>query len=242
MLNQEFDSGEINHLFSGFIGLLVISNEPSECVQPCKCSFDHPSERLRGKSFCSVRCVADFNLYVEILLNLIGHLTSVTSVHEYLPEGRPEEGGVLTKWIGQSGVMFRRVVNPSSQYKAIAIHNHTALDAFDFLVGIKPVITHPVAPLDTLSIKCSHTGCVIPATLLSDLHNRLFYKMLYASVLPPFTQDFIDGLPFREILREHTPLTSTDQKDVSDRSLFYAYENFFLLSTLWLRVFHAPNV
>lgn len=43
MLNQEFDSGEINHLFSGFIGLLVISNEPSECVQPCKCSFDHPS-------------------------------------------------------------------------------------------------------------------------------------------------------------------------------------------------------
>ena len=86
--------------------------------------------------------------------------------------------------------MSGRIVNLSIQYKAIAVYNDTALYIFDSLVGIHPVVSHSCGPLDTLSVKCSHTGYAILAALPSNLHNCLFYEMLYVSVLLSFTKEF----------------------------------------------------
>ena len=212
MIYQEFDSGKINHFLGSFISLLIVSCETSESIQPCESSLDHPSKRLRRESLCTVRCVTDFNIYVEIFFYLIGHISSVTSVNEYLPEGRPEKRGILTDRPGEFGIMMRRIVNSPPHDESITVYHDTALHTFDLFIGIKAVVTHPVTPPDALRIKRSCDRNVILPVLLPDPHNRLFYKKLDTSVISPFTEELIHRLPFGKILREHTPLTSADQQ------------------------------
>lgn len=57
MIYQKLDSRKINHFLSGFIGLLIISCEPSESVKPGECSFHDPSKKFGCEVFGSVGCV-----------------------------------------------------------------------------------------------------------------------------------------------------------------------------------------
>lgn len=57
MIYQKLDSRKINHFLSGFIGLLIISCEPSESVKPGECSFHDPSKKFGCEVFGSVGSV-----------------------------------------------------------------------------------------------------------------------------------------------------------------------------------------
>ncbi len=57
MIYQKLDSRKINHFLSGFIGLLIISCEPSESVKPGECSFHDPSKKFGCEALGSVGSV-----------------------------------------------------------------------------------------------------------------------------------------------------------------------------------------
>lgn len=57
MIYQELDSRKINHFLSGFIGLLIVSCEPSEYGKPGECSFNDPYKKFGCKAFGSVGSV-----------------------------------------------------------------------------------------------------------------------------------------------------------------------------------------
>lgn len=57
MIYQKLDSRKINHFLSGFIGLLIISCEPSESVKPGECSFHDPTKKFGCKALGSVGSV-----------------------------------------------------------------------------------------------------------------------------------------------------------------------------------------
>lgn len=57
MIYQKLDSRKINHFLSGFIGLLIVSCEPSESVKSGECSFHDPSKKFGCKALGSVGCV-----------------------------------------------------------------------------------------------------------------------------------------------------------------------------------------
>ena len=63
MIYQELDSRKIDHFLCGFIGLLIVSCEPSESVNPCECSFHDPSQRLGRKAYGAIRSIADLKFY-----------------------------------------------------------------------------------------------------------------------------------------------------------------------------------
>ena len=57
MIYQKLDSRKIHHFLSGFIGLLIVSCEPSESVKSGECSFHDPSKKFGCKALGSVGSV-----------------------------------------------------------------------------------------------------------------------------------------------------------------------------------------
>ena len=276
MINQELDGRKIDHFLSGFLGLLIVSCEPSESVQPGECPFYDPSQRLGSKTFGSVWGVADFKFYHKVGLYLIRNLSAIPSVYENFLKCRPKERCLLAERIGKFGIMLSGIVNRSTENETIAVNHDIAFDSFDLLVGIKTVVALTVAPFDTLGIQCSDRRTFVLFAFLSDSHDCLFYEMFDMAVLSPLTEKLIDRLPFRKILGKHSPLAAADQQvqdclEYGAQGIFtvpaiifkeyFVYirpltlgqmclieesymhdKTFFLLTTLWLRVFRAPNV
>lgn len=81
---QKFDSCKINEFFSRFIGTFIVPCQPSELVEPREGSFHDLSERLRRKPVGSLRGRADFDINVEISLDIIYDLPLVSSINKPL--------------------------------------------------------------------------------------------------------------------------------------------------------------
>lgn len=82
MIKQKFDSSKIDESLCRFIGIFIVPCESSETVEPDERPFHNPSERLRCKSACSVRGIADFYINVEISLDIIDDLTAIAPVNK----------------------------------------------------------------------------------------------------------------------------------------------------------------
>ncbi len=131
MIYQELDSGKINHFLSGFIGLLIVSCEPPESVEPSECPFHDPSKRLGSKTFGAIGSIADLKFYHKIGLYLLCNLSAILSVHENFLECRPKESCLPTQGIGKSGIMLPGTAHCPSEDEAVAVNHYIAFDSLD---------------------------------------------------------------------------------------------------------------
>ena len=230
MINQEFDSCKINHFLSGFIGLLIVSCEPSESVKPCECPFNDPSQRLGSKTFGSIGCIADLKLYHKIRHYFICNLSAISSVYKNFLKCRPKEGCLFTQRICKSGIMHSCIINGSGEDEAVAVNHDVAFDTLYLFIGIETVVALTVAPFDALCVQCADSRASVLPTFASDSHNCLVYEMFDMAVLSPLAKKLIDRLPFRKILGKHSPLASADQK-IKD-GLEYGAQGIFAVSAI----------
>ena len=230
MIYQELDSRKINHFLSGFIGLLIVSCEPSESVKPCECPFYDPSQRLGCKTFGSVWGVADFKFYHKVGLYLVRNLSTIPSVHKYFLKCRPKERCLSAEWIGKFGVMLSGIVNRPAEDETVAVNHDVAFDALYFFIGIETVVAMTVTPFDALRIQCSDRRAFALPAFSSDSHDCLFYEMFDMAILSPLAEILIDRLPFRKIPGEHPPLATADQQ-IQD-SLKYGAQGIFAVSAI----------
>ena len=276
MIYQELDSCKINHFLSGFIGLLIVSCEPSESVKPCECSFHDPSQRLGRKAVGPVGSVADLKFYQKVRLYLLCNLSAIPSVHKNFLKCGPKVRCLLAEWIGKFGIMLPGTVNCPSEDKTVAVNHDVAFDALYFFIGIKAVVAVTVAPFYALCVQRSDSRALVLPASPSDSHDCLLYEVFYMAVLSPLAEILINRLPFRKIFGEHSPLATADQQiqdclEYGAQGIFavsaiifkehFVYirpltlgqmclieesymhdKTFFLLTTLWLRVFRAFNL
>lgn len=230
MINQELDSGKINHFLSGFIGLLIVSCEPSESVKPCECPFHDPSQRFGCKSFGPVGSVADFKFYHKVGLYLIRNLTAITSVHKNFLKCRPKERCLFAEWICKFGIMLSGIVDCTAEDEAIAVNYNVSFDAFYLFIGIETIVAVTVAPFNALRVQRPDRRAFVLLAFTSDSHDCLFYEMLDMAILSPFAEKLIDRLPFRKITGKHSPLTPADQQ-IQD-SLEYGAQGIFTVPAI----------
>ena len=230
MIYQELDSRKINHFLSGFIGLLIVSCEPSESIKPGECSFHDPSQRFWYKSFGSVGSIADFKLYHKVGLYQIRNLSAITSVHKNFLKCRPKERYLFAKWICKFGIMLSGIVDSTTEDETIAVNYNVSFDTLYLFIGIEPVVAMTVAPFDALRVQRPDRRAFVLFAFTSDSHDCLFYKMLDTAILSPLTEKLINRLPFRKILGEHSPLTTTDQQ-IQD-CLEYGAQGIFAVSAI----------
>lgn len=230
MIYQELDGRKINHFFSGCICLLIVSCEPSESVQPCKCPFHDPSQRLGSKTFDPIGSIADLKFYHKIGLYLIYNLSAISSVHKNFLKCRPQERYLLAEWIGKFGIMLSGIVNCPAQYEAVAVNHDVSFDTIHLFIGVETVVAAAVPPFDALRVQCSDRLAFVLLAFASDSHDCLFYEIFDMAVLSPLAEKLIDRLPFRKIHGKHPPLAAADQQ-IQD-CLEYGAQGIFAVSAI----------
>lgn len=95
----------------------------------------------------------------------------------------------------------------------VTFNGNRALDAFYLFIGIIVIVAQSVTPLDALCIQGHDRRRGIVFALTSYLHDKLFYTMLYTSLISPFVEELIDCLPFGEIMRQHSLFASTGKDE-----------------------------
>ena len=230
MIKQQFERGKINHLLSGFIGDFIVSCKPTKSIQPGKCTFHHPSKRFWSKSICSVWSGTDFYVDIEVSLNILYKLASVSSVDKSFPDRRPCIVNLHTHWRCEPGIMYSGTADVSSENEAVAVNGNIAFYAFYLFIGIETIVALTVAPLDALGVKCHHRRCGGLPPFTTYLHDEFFYTVAQIAVRPPFMEVPIDRLPFWKIMWKHAPLASADQK--IQNSLEYRAQGIFTVSAI----------
>ncbi len=89
MIKQQSERGKINHLLCGLIGDFVVSCKSTEAIQPGESPFHNPSKRLWSKAACPIWSGTDFYVDIEIPLDVIYQLASVSAVDKPLSYRRP---------------------------------------------------------------------------------------------------------------------------------------------------------
>ncbi len=130
MIKHQFERGKINHLLCGFIGDFIVSCKPTESIQPCECSFHHPSERFWRESVCSVGSGTDLDVDIEIALYILNKLTAISAVDKSFPDRRPRIGNLFTHRGCESGIMYPGTADVSAEDKAVAVNSNIAFYAF----------------------------------------------------------------------------------------------------------------
>lgn len=110
--------------------------------------------------------------------------------------------------IVDSGTAYRAAKN-----ETVTFNGNRALDSFYLFICVIAIVAQSVTPLRTLCVQGHDCTSRILFALTSYLHDKLLYAMLQMSLIPPFVEVPIDGLPFREIMREHTPLATADKDE-----------------------------
>lgn len=123
---HELYSSKINHLFSGFVCLFIISCKSAKAIKPCECTLDDPSGRFRGEAPYTVRGIADLKFNVKIILYRLKDFPSVSAVSQNFLNCQPYVLGSAYEVTGESGVMYARRVNASSQNKAVTVYYYAA--------------------------------------------------------------------------------------------------------------------
>lgn len=230
MIKQQSERGKINHLLCGLIGDFVVSCKSTEAIQPGECPFHNPSKRFWSKAACPVWSGTDFYVDIEIPLDVIYQLASVSAVDKTLFYRGPRVRYLLTNRMRNTGVMYAGVAYASAENESVAVNSNITLYAFYFLVGIEPIVTLTVAPLDALGIKCHDRGCGGLLTFATYLHDEFFYTMIQISFCSPFMEVPIDRLPFGKVMRQHAPLATADQ-NIKD-CLEYGAKRIFAVSAI----------
>lgn len=202
MIKQQSERGKINHLLCGLIGDFVVSCKSTEAIQPGECPFHNPSKRFWSKAACPVWSGTDFYVDIEIPLDVIYQLASVSAADKTLFYRGPRVRYLLTNRMRNTGV----------------------------IVGIEPIVTLTVAPLDALGIKCHDRGCGGLLTFATYLHDEFFYTVIQISFCSPFMEIPIDRLPFGKVMRQHAPLATADQ-NIKD-CLEYGAKGIFAVSAI----------
>lgn len=230
MINQQLERSKINHLLCGFIGDFIVSCKPTESIQPCECSFHHPSKRFWSESIRSVWSGTDFYIDIEVSLNILYKLASVSTVDKSFPDRRPCIGNLFTHRGCEPGIMYSGTADTSAEDESIAVNSNIAFDAFHLFVGVETVVALTVAPFDALGVKCHYRRCGGLPAFATYLHDEFFYAVTQISFRPPFMEVPIDRLPLRKIVRKHAPLASADQK-IKD-CLEYGAQGIFAVSEI----------
>lgn len=230
MIKQQFHRGKINHLLCGLIGYFIISRKPAESIQPGECAFHNPTKRFWSKAACPVWSGTDFYVDIEIPLDVIYQLASVSAVDKSLSYRGPRVRYLFTNRMRNTGIMYAGVAYASAENETVAVNSDIAFYAFYLLVGIEPIVTMTVAPLDALGIKSHNRRRGILLATSAYLHDKFFYAVIQIAFCSPFMEVPIDRLPFGKVMRQHTPLAATDQ-NIKD-CLEYSAKGIFAVSAI----------
>ena len=110
------------------------------------------------------------------------------------------------------GIMSAGRINAPTKNESVSVNNNTSLDALYFFIGVKTIVALAVTPFDTLSVKCHDRWSYILFSTSADSHDSFFDEMFYPSILAPFAEKFVYGLPLGKVLGKHTPLATTNQQ------------------------------
>jgi hypothetical protein len=202
------DHADKSHGFTRSGEPLVVLTETTATTKPSEGSLNNPPAGEHDESLLVIAAFDDIEDPVAKRLCPLHQATCVTSIRPDASEPRKPSGYSHHDEFGPVSILDTCRMDDHGKQQARSVNYDMALTAIDFLAGIVATGTASLGRFHALAINDCSTGTGFSSHAYSHLSAQHIMSDLPDSSQPPLAEVVVYRLPFGEVVRQHTPLTT----------------------------------
>ena len=208
---------DLRHRFTRPGQFLVVLAETAATTKPCERPLNNPPSREHDKSLLIIAPFDDVEDPVAKSMCPVDQASCIAAISPDAFEPRKPSGDTHHDELGTVSILDACRMDDHCEQKAGSVNYDMTLTAINLLPGIVATKTAGLRRFCALTVDDCSAGTGFPSHAYSHLGTQHIIHDFPDSSQPPLSEMVVSCLPFGEIVRQHTPLTSSSYYIVSVR-------------------------
>src|SRR5690606_2058104 len=194
----------------------ILARKEPTTLKPPKGPFDDPSTWENNETAHIIRALDDFDVNTLPMGHFLNSITSIATISPDFFEVGVETCGAFQQWTSGVTILHTSARHQNHEKQSDRVNDNVALAPFGLLGRIESRAFRLDGSLRGLAIHDACRGFVGTAFHLTDGVTKRVVNDFEIAPLRPLRICIVDGVPRRQVMREHSPRASR-ANSVKDR-------------------------